>query len=65
MEENTKDDALIVFSPVALYSDDDNTFSIKSGGTTYEVTTHFNKYGNETVFQQFKRLLLGIQLTTQ
>ena len=50
MEENTKDDALIVFSPVALYSDDDNTFSIKSGGTTYEVTTHFNKYCNETVF---------------
>ena len=35
----------------------DNTFSVKIGGTTYEVTTHFNPDGKQTVLEQFAELL--------
>ena len=32
-------------------------FVYKIGGTTYEVTTHFNTEGKETVLEQFEALL--------
>ena len=35
----------------------DNTFSMKIGGTIYEVTTHFNPAGKQTVLEQFAELL--------
>lgn len=35
----------------------DNTFSMKIGGTIYEVTTHFNPDGKQTVLEQFAELL--------
>lgn len=35
------------------------TFVKKIGGTTYEVSTHFNPNGTESVYQQFARLLLN------
>lgn len=35
----------------------DSTFSMKIGGTIYEVTTHFNPDGKQTVLEQFAELL--------
>lgn len=35
----------------------DNTFSMKIGGTIYDVTTHFNPNGKQTVLDQFTELL--------
>lgn len=35
----------------------DNTFSMKIGGTIYDVTTHFNPDGKQTVLEQFADLL--------
>ena len=44
------------------YSEDvfvnaDNTFSMKIGGTIYDVTTYFNPDGKQTVLEQFAELL--------
>ena len=41
-----------------FYSPD---FSMKIGGTVYEVTTHFDADGKETVLKQFRDLLLELQ----
>ena len=38
-----------------------DSFSVKIGGTVYEVTTHFNTEGKETVLKQFRDLLLELQ----
>ena len=43
------------------YSPDNDSFSMKIGGTVYEVTTHFNTEGKETVLQQFQDMLLELQ----
>ena len=37
-------------------------FSMKIGGTVYDVTTHWNTEGSQTVLQQFKELLLSKQI---
>ncbi len=34
-------------------------FSLKIGGTVYDVTTHWNTEGKQTVLEQFKNLLLN------
>ena len=49
-----------VFAP--YYETDNIPFVMKIGGTTYEVTTHFNAKGKETVLQQFKDLLIELDL---
>lgn len=49
-----------VFAP--YYETDNTPFVMKIGGTTYEVTTHFSTKGNETVLQQFKDLLIELDL---
>ena len=33
-------------------------FSVKSAGTVYKVTTHFDSSGKQSVFDQLKKLLL-------
>ena len=43
------------------HSPDNDSFSMKIGGTVYEVTTHFNTEGKETVLKQFRDLLLELQ----
>ena len=43
------------------HSPDSDSFSIQIGGTVYEVTTHFNTEGKETVLKQFRDLLLELQ----
>ena len=40
----------------------ENKFSLKIGGTTYEVNTHFSKKGNQSVLEQFKELILSEKL---
>lgn len=44
-----------IFAP--YYEVDDTVFITKIGNTTYEVVTHFNVNGKETVLEQFKELL--------
>ena len=38
-----------------------DSFSIKIGGTIYDVTTHLKTEGKRTVLNQFKALLLANQ----
>lgn len=42
-------------------SPDNDSFSMQIGGTAYEVTTHFDTEGRETVLKQFRNLLLELQ----
>ena len=49
-----------LFAP--YYETDNTPFVMKIGGTTYEVTTHFSIEGKETVLQQFKDLLIELDL---
>ena len=49
-------------SPAAFYSDNNNQFSMKVGGTFFDVTTHFNAEGKQSVLEQFKSLILTKKL---
>ena len=40
----------------------EETFKMKIGGTTYEVSTHFNPKGRQCIFEQFKELILSEKL---
>lgn len=40
----------------------ENEFSLKIGGTTYEVSTHFSTQGKQSVLEQFKELILSEKL---
>ena len=57
------DDKIIPLGNFVPYfrSLDNDFFSMQIGGTVYEVTTHFNTEGKETVLRQFRDLLLELQ----
>lgn len=55
MKQNTKLASELIFEPEHFGED---TFSVKIGRTTYEVTTHFNTEGRQSVLRQFKDFLL-------
>ena len=38
-----------------------DSFSLRIGGTFYDVTTHLKTVGNRTVLNQFKEMLLANQ----
>lgn len=40
----------------------ENEFSLKIGGTTYEVSTRFSTKGKQSVLEQFKELILSEKL---
>lgn len=40
----------------------ESSFKMKIGGTVYEVTTHFNESGKQSVLQQFRDLLISQNL---
>ena len=40
----------------------EDTFVKKIGGTTYEVSTHFNPDGRQSALEQFKQLILAERL---
>ena len=44
------------------FEENGHDFSLKIGGTFYEVTTHFNPKGNQSVLDQFKTLILSENL---
>lgn len=60
MMSNINSSTTSVFAP--YYETDNTPFIMKIGGTTYEVSTHFGTKGKETVLQQFKDLLIELDL---
>ena len=40
----------------------EDSFSMKIGGTTFDVNTHFSTEGKESILQQFKTLILSEHL---
>lgn len=40
----------------------EDEFSLRIGGTAYDVHTHFSTKGKESVLEQFKRLILSEKL---
>lgn len=54
-EERTLD-----YSRMRRFGEDD--FKLKIGGTTYEISTHFNPRGRQCVMEQFKELILSEKL---
>ena len=49
-----------LFAP--YYETDNMPFVMKIGGTTYEVSTHFNPKGRQCLLEQFKELILSEHL---
>lgn len=50
-------------SGFAPYFEIDKTpIVMKIGGTTYEISMHFNTKGNETILQQFEELIFELDL---
>ena len=45
------------FNITDLFDEPEDTFTMKIGGTIYEVTTHFSIDGKQSVLQQFIELL--------
>jgi hypothetical protein len=60
MMDNINSNTISLFAP--YYETDNTPFIMKIGGTTYEVSTHFSTKGKETVLQQFKDLLIELDL---
>ena len=54
------DERIFDYTKVRRFGEDN--FTMKIGGTTYEVTTHFSTKGKETVLHQFKDLLIELDL---
>ena len=54
------DEAVVDRSKTRRFGED--TFQMKIGGTTYEVSTHFNPKGRQCIFEQFKELILSEKL---
>ena len=54
-EERTLD-----YSRMRRFGEDN--FKLKIGGTTYEISTHFNPRGRQCVMEQFKELILSEKL---
>lgn len=52
-----EDNKPYAFDPSELLSSED-TFEMKVGGTTYEVSTHFNVESRRSVLEQFMALVL-------
>ncbi len=52
------------FEPKLLTPHFDNNlnYTLKIGGTTYEVTSHFNTEGKQSILEQFKNLILSEKL---
>ncbi len=54
------DEAVVDRSKIRHFGEE--TFQMKIGGTTYEVSTHFNPKGRQCIFEQFKELILSENL---
>lgn len=54
------DEAVVDRSKIRRFGEE--TIKMKIGGTTYEVSTHFNPKGRQCIFEQFKELILSEKL---
>ena len=54
------DEAIVDRSKTRRFGEE--TFQMKIGGTTYEVSSHFNPKGRQCIFEQFKELILTEKL---
>ena len=54
------DEAVVDRNKIRRFGEE--TFQMKFGGTTYEVSTHFNPKGRQCIFEQFKELILSEKL---
>ena len=52
-----EDNKTYAFDPSELLPGED-TFEMKVGGTTYEISTHFDTGGRQSVLEQFMALIL-------
>ena len=52
-----EDNKPYAFDPSELLPGED-TFEMKVGGTTYEISTHFDTGGRQNVLEQFMALIL-------
>ena len=53
-------DCIFDYGNVRRFGEDN--FTMKIGGTTYEISTHFNPKGKQCVMEQFKELILSEKL---
>ena len=53
-------ECVLDYSKVRRFGED--TFTTKIGGTTYEVSTHFNLHVRQCVMEQFKQLIMSEHL---
>lgn len=53
-------DCLFDYGKMRRFGEDN--FTMKIGGTTYEISTHFNPKGRQCVMEQFKELILSEKL---
>lgn len=53
-------DCLLDYGKMRRFGEDN--FTMKIGGTTYEISTHFNSKGRQCVMEQFKELILSEKL---
>ncbi|MGN1043868.1 MAG: hypothetical protein ACI4PR_03600 [Acutalibacteraceae bacterium] len=60
MMSNINSNTISLFAP--YYETDNTPFVMKAGGTTYEISTHFSTRDKKTVLQQFKDLLIELDL---
>ena len=60
MNKKAKNDKHPLIAMVKDYEENEKAgFSLKIGGTYYNVSTHFNPKGNQSVLDQFKALILA------
>ena len=66
MTDKTNVKALPVPSIISdIFGKKDDSFSMRIGGTFYEVSTHFDPNGKQTVLEQFEQLLLRHKFESQ
>ena len=53
---------ILIESLAPIFDKDNLNFEIKIGGTIYEVCSHFNIEGKQSVLEQFKNLILSQNL---
>ena len=53
---------ILIESLAPIFDKDNLKFEIKIGGTIYEVHSHFNVEGKQSVLEQFKNLILSQNL---
>lgn len=59
MEESNNPASEIDLFSKSQFSNENSTFTVKVCGTCYEVSAHFDPEGRQTLYEQFKNLILS------